>query len=273
MAGAQAPWAVWTTDHTQFVYDLAYPNIPYTVTLHDVYHSLVCYRLSDARNKFASVALNVVERVLTQPEDSEHACEEESKDEKLQRIRECVAFLLGDGKKAVPFHWGNWGDGVKKTGTFQGSLILHTFANAHLCYSKALGPQDPFLKNHEDPPIGALILSIQAVERALSFFKTGEKKIPNASAGHFSVDNWGDHTVIVDGKPKKVKRATQYVKTLQGWKKEKWEEYKKAAGEHCEESHRKRAGVIVIDEDEDEVAEDSDDDFIVQSDTDEPEVA
>ncbi|KAI0072468.1 hypothetical protein K474DRAFT_1711584 [Panus rudis PR-1116 ss-1] len=88
------------------------------------------------------------------------------------------------------------------------------------------------------------------------------QKIPSGSASYFSVDNWGDHNIIVDGKTKKVKRATQYIKTLKGWKKEKWDEYLKAAWEHYEEPNRKQRNVIVIDDDEEEDANATDDDFV-----------
>ncbi|KAI0070657.1 hypothetical protein K474DRAFT_1713148, partial [Panus rudis PR-1116 ss-1] len=125
-----------------------------------------------------------------------------------------------------------------------------------------------FLKELQvaNPPIGALILSIQAVERALSFYKTGEKVVPSGSPAFFSIDNWGDYKAVVNGRPKTVPRASKYMKTLKGWTKEKWDEYIATAWEYYyEEPSRKRGTVIVIDDNEDEEDE-GEDEFELMSD-------
>ncbi|KAJ6472186.1 hypothetical protein C8R47DRAFT_1146809 [Mycena vitilis] len=40
--------------------------------------------------------------------------------------------------------------------------------------------------------VGALLLSVQAVQRALELWKSGQYVNPHKSANPFSVDNWGD---------------------------------------------------------------------------------
>ncbi|KAI0072407.1 hypothetical protein K474DRAFT_1678666 [Panus rudis PR-1116 ss-1] len=268
LAGTNAPWGPFLTEHTQSIYDKTYPHLPYKVTNQDVFHCVLNYRVSDWQNKIAFHTVAGFKRMLADntaaeghEPDEEHPIPSDGEARK-EAIKETVAFLLGDGKKEVPYHWAVWGD--KKKGTFQGELILYTFANAHLAVFKALGMQDPFVRELADPPIGAIILSIQAVERALSFYKTGEKVIPSGSAAFFSIDNWGDYKTVVDGKPKNIPHASKYMKTLKGWKKEKWDEYIAAAWEHYEEPSRKRGTVIVIDDDEEE--EDGDEEFELVSD-------
>ncbi|KAI0070095.1 hypothetical protein K474DRAFT_1713629 [Panus rudis PR-1116 ss-1] len=174
LAGSNALWGPFLVAHTQAIYDKTYQQSPghptsYTVTNQDVYHSVVNYRVSDWRNKIAFYAMTGLEPMFEentagagQEPDDEHPIPFDEAARK-ECIKETVLFLLSDGKKEVPYHWGVWGE--KKKGTFQGELILHTFANAHLSVFKALGPQDTFLKELQvaNPPIGALILSIQAV--------------------------------------------------------------------------------------------------------------
>ncbi|KAJ6595307.1 hypothetical protein B0H10DRAFT_774009 [Mycena sp. CBHHK59/15] len=93
-------------------------------------------------------------------------------------------------------------------------------------------------------PVGALVLSSQAVHRALLFWQTGEYQYVQKSASYFSVDNWGDTTVPADAHGKKgklLKRATKYLKSVEKWDGARWIEVKAAAEEWVEIPSRKRA--------------------------------
>ncbi|KAG6839160.1 hypothetical protein C0991_005351, partial [Blastosporella zonata] len=92
-------------------------------------------------------------------------------------------------------------------------FIVHTFAIAHLDF---IWPPDPENDN-EDMPIGALILSLQAVEHALKQYKKdGTRKPDTSRSGDFSFDNYGDTHICQQNKKGKVinkfePRASQYI--------------------------------------------------------------
>ncbi|EKM48883.1 uncharacterized protein PHACADRAFT_266021 [Phanerochaete carnosa HHB-10118-sp] len=78
-----------------------------------------------------------------------------------------------------------------------------------------------------EPPIGALILATQAVERAFLAWRTGVKVLPDRrnQAEWFSADNWADYEVFTDGdraKKRKIPRSSIYVKTMQRLKPRDW---------------------------------------------------
>ncbi|KAJ7501313.1 hypothetical protein B0H11DRAFT_2373422 [Mycena galericulata] len=113
------------------------------------------------------------------------------------------------------FHWKTWGDGKDKQGFFQSHLIVYTFAYHLSCLATIPGSYERLTAR----PIGALLLSAQAVERMLQFWRTGEYK----------------------GKRIRVRRATKFMATIEKWDEDRWTELIAAAEEWMELPSRKRS--------------------------------
>ncbi|KAJ3519350.1 hypothetical protein NMY22_g13247 [Coprinellus aureogranulatus] len=87
-------------------------------------------------------------------------------------------------------------------------------------------------------PYGALILAVQAVQRALEFSLSGTLVIPNSKPGYFSYENWGDrpfHAADASGETvrKVTRRASVLLPTLKNLKDNKWEKIIKEARVFC----------------------------------------
>ncbi|RDB14733.1 hypothetical protein Hypma_016566 [Hypsizygus marmoreus] len=144
---------------------------------------------------------------------------------------ELVSMLLGDASditsKIRPFLWESVYDDpdTDKSGLFQGRLVARVLSE-HLKEIQPI-PDDYRI---QEPPVGALILSIQAVHRALLYSVTGSYNPPAGKPGEFSKANWGDFTAeTVNGKMKPVKRATVFLKRVNGLKEAQWMDIKRAA--------------------------------------------
>ncbi|KAJ7461418.1 hypothetical protein FB451DRAFT_1497055 [Mycena latifolia] len=164
----------------------------------------------------------------------------------------------------MAFHWKTWGNGKDKSGFLQSHLIVYTFAYHMSCLAAVPGGY----KRLDAPPIGALLLSVQAVQRALQFWQTGVYVNPQKTANHFSIDNWGD-SVITSGqkKDKLVRRATKFMASVQKWDEDRWVELKAAASEWVELPGRKRGGSSRSgSEAEDNAVLEEDDEIIILSD-------
>ncbi|KAG6858980.1 hypothetical protein C0991_001548, partial [Blastosporella zonata] len=94
-------------------------------------------------------------------------------------------LTIPEGEETAPFIWREWVNGKKK-GIFQAELILNVFALAHLYLFD--DPFDCVAGDHK--PTGALLLSMQVVERGLSFWRNGEFIEDKTSRGYFSFDNY-----------------------------------------------------------------------------------
>ncbi|KAJ7449363.1 hypothetical protein B0H11DRAFT_2332351 [Mycena galericulata] len=155
------------------------------------------------------------------------------------------------------FHWKTWGDGKDKQGFFQSHLIVYTFAYHLSCLVTIPGSYERLTAR----PIGALLLSAQAVERTLQFWRTGEYVNPGSSSSYFSGDVWGDTTVIgKKGKRLRVRRATKFMATIEKWDEDRWTEVIAAAEEWMELPSCKRSATTSrsASEAEDEVMSDDD---------------
>ncbi|KAJ6522565.1 hypothetical protein B0H19DRAFT_1277263 [Mycena capillaripes] len=140
----------------------------------------------------------------------------------------------------MAFHWKTWGKGLDKKGFLQSHLIVYTFAS-HL---SSLATIPGGYKRLEGFPIGALLLSVQAVHRALEMWKTGEFIIPKKPLNYFGIDNWGDTVVPSPSNKKKgklVRRATKFLATVEKWDEARWNELKAAADKWIELPARHRA--------------------------------
>ncbi|KAJ7621663.1 hypothetical protein B0H17DRAFT_1151823 [Mycena rosella] len=160
------------------------------------------------------------------PDDEEdEEDEDEDEDEEFDlRTPEGVAAFAEWALQVVdhtsPFHWKKWGKGVRKVGLFEGDLILYTFA-AHLAAVATIPSKYP-CADPPNPPVGAIILCIQAVERALRAWRTGELMLSSKPIDYFSKDHWADTTKQRNGKDVKDRRATKYVSTLRDFDDDQW---------------------------------------------------
>ncbi|KAJ2912315.1 hypothetical protein MD484_g8096, partial [Candolleomyces efflorescens] len=119
-------------------------------------------------------------------------------------------------------------------GLFLGRMVLKVFAE-HISFV-CDAPAERKAKFTPSPkPRGALMMAVQAVNRALEYSLSGQVKIPlgNDKTGHFSEDNWGDFEklTIVDGEEfrKPVRRATVFAKTIDTMDDQRWAKIIKAA--------------------------------------------
>ncbi|KAJ7820477.1 hypothetical protein B0H13DRAFT_2451626 [Mycena leptocephala] len=87
----------------------------------------------------------------------------------------------------MAFHWKTWGNG----GFLQSYLIVYTYAYHLSCLETIPGGYTRL----EAPAIGALLMSAQATQRALQFWRTGEYVNAQKTADSFSTDNWADHII------------------------------------------------------------------------------
>ncbi|KAG6846621.1 hypothetical protein H0H93_012797, partial [Arthromyces matolae] len=91
----------------------------------------------------------------------------------------------------------------------------------------------------EDLPVGALILSLQAVEHALNEYRTGSQVINKTSKGHFSSDNYGDKVVQEadqNGRPKLVNKpwASRYIATIKKFDAAQWKSILESSQEYLD---------------------------------------
>ncbi|KAJ7863539.1 hypothetical protein B0H13DRAFT_1899594, partial [Mycena leptocephala] len=184
-------------------------------------------------------------------------------------IKEFIAWTLQKHPGGtMAFHWRQWGDGIEKKiqGFFLSYLIVYTYAY-HLAIIKSIPAR---YARSELPPSGALLLSIQAVERELGFWKTGTYVVPKLSSSQFSFDNWGDIKVRDNSQRSQInltRRATKFLATLKAWTPENWEEVEVEAEEWLEVKKRFASSSCGTSEAEDtDVFEEDEPEFIIVSD-------
>ncbi|KAJ7936187.1 hypothetical protein B0H13DRAFT_2453007 [Mycena leptocephala] len=135
-----------------------------------------------------------------------------------------VKFFTTEVNHTCPFHWKRWGGGVEKEGLFENEIILYTFAY-HIMTIVHL-PSNIFPDSDYKHPIGALILCIQAVDRALRTWSTGEYIAPTGkSSSNFSKDHYADTTKMVSGQYKKHKRSGKFVPTIENFDDAQWQSF------------------------------------------------
>ncbi|KAJ6613719.1 hypothetical protein B0H10DRAFT_2221962 [Mycena sp. CBHHK59/15] len=275
LAGTLAPWMGLTVKQIQHLVDRVFGEGVHEVTAESAWVGLIGYRLTDWRSGLATRGLKAVETLVESydPDPDDEDANDENEPEvsppytattesapytatvgavpastvlkfALDTPERIAAFvdwaLQPHDSGTMAFHWKTWGEGVDKKGFLQSHLIIYTFAY-HLA-SLATIPGgyvrlDAF-------PIGALLLSVQAVQHGLQFWKTGEYVNPNKPADHFSIDNWSDTVVASTTNQKKgkmVRRATKFLSTVQKWDAARWNEIKVAAQEWVELPARRRA--------------------------------
>ncbi|KAJ7822703.1 hypothetical protein B0H13DRAFT_2447204 [Mycena leptocephala] len=243
MGQHEDPWEVFTDEQLEVVMDKIYGEHDYNVK-DPVWHGLVAYRLTDWRNAIAHRGLDAVTSFLnTKREDQieKEAEETQAADEEIhddpedpafnrdgsfnyttrEGIAAFVEYCLQEENHTAPYHWREWNNGVQKEGLFENDVILWTLAH-HVMIMVNL-PLNVYADSDYEHPIGALILCIQAVERALRAWSTGEFVMSSKSADHFSKDHYADTIKMVKGLQKKHKRSGKYVPTIRNFNDKQWE--------------------------------------------------
>ncbi|KAK6981198.1 hypothetical protein R3P38DRAFT_2745993 [Favolaschia claudopus] len=160
----------------------------------------------------------------------------------------------------MPIHWHQWGNGVDKKGFMESHMILCTFAY-HLSRLETISRAYERL---EARPIGALLMSAQAVQHELGFWKTGEYVKPGKRPNYFSEDNYG---VTIEqlggGRKKRIRRATKFLSAGSQWDTDKWDALIAAAQPYVEKPKRARTASCTSSEAGDAIEIISDDEEIV----------
>ncbi|KAF7293854.1 hypothetical protein HMN09_01181400 [Mycena chlorophos] len=171
----------------------------------------------------------------------------------------------GQGKEtgSMAFQWRVWGNGEKKQGFMLSYPILRTFST-HLAEVLSIPKQFDI---SEEPPIGALVMAAQAVHRELGFWTTGDYVAPSRDRKYtFSADNWADKTTMENGARKTIKRSSKYVKALEKWDKDKWDELTRRTARILKRLRRRNKKAAPAAVSEPQTPEGSDDDIEITSD-------
>ncbi|KAL1754297.1 hypothetical protein FB107DRAFT_263478 [Schizophyllum commune] len=254
--GTRLPWASVLIEDVQEALDIYAPGEK--AVRGGPFVDLVTYRLNDSRTNMAKHAISVVQELFSDAPFFDDA-------NLIKKYVEHALKVVGEGSKATsPMWWQHWGDDGKHKGFLQSDLILATFS-IHLAETVYALPADNPVPPCADPPIGALILAGQAVGHALKTFKTGTYKAPTS---HFSASNYADYHTCEDGVFKLKRRATRYVRRLQGWSDETWADVRRRAQAFLDPSITERPAESVATP---ESNVEDDDDFDVESDDELPE--
>ncbi|KAI0629623.1 hypothetical protein C8Q77DRAFT_1065663, partial [Trametes polyzona] len=243
------PWYALSLDERQALFDRVFPDIPHEMS----------NRVTDWQSKFGVAAVTAIDAkfsndlfLLTQEARATY-CQD----------------ALGTHEHGVeamkaPFMWKRWTDSGKKQGKFRGELILKTFAFAHYPVVQSL-PADlhPLVGEGVDArPCGALILSVLAVERALRMWRTGVKTIQPGALGHFSADNWGDKTIIVNGVAKRQEKVKRLMDRARKMEASAWDVFlREARSLYLAHKSARENHAIVIESHSDLSSASSDSDF------------
>ncbi|KAF8815300.1 hypothetical protein BYT27DRAFT_7238493 [Phlegmacium glaucopus] len=149
------------------------------------------------------------------------ASEDEYDRQEISAVKDRAKFVIdmlgNDNDTNRPFLWQTtdsveWEGGSQMKGLFMGQLVLKTLA-VYLALVTSIHP-DLSGYTPSSRPWGALMLSIQAVHRALQYSVSGKFKPPGGKAGSFSQENWGDYEILDEkrGKMKLKRRSTIYQK-------------------------------------------------------------
>ncbi|KAH9932966.1 uncharacterized protein B0H18DRAFT_952118 [Fomitopsis serialis] len=162
-------------DYVTHVWKRVYSDLPISVEeIHGPILAVINQRLAEWRGKFATTAIDALTRFF----DSDEQYSSPGSRAKF------VKWALGPKKL---FIWQT--TTPKRRGAFQSRLVIETFAS-HI--SDISGTKDSFYKACE--PQGALALTCVAIERALGFYKTGTRHVPERGESQFKADMWNDTT-------------------------------------------------------------------------------
>ncbi|KAF5343606.1 hypothetical protein D9758_015431 [Tetrapyrgos nigripes] len=171
---------------------------------HALLEALANDKITSWRNKFGTTAITVLEEIFRREgvvtaETRQAYVEQQLEGDQKTKNFYFLHTAVVDGK-------------TERAGPFQSEIIARTFAE-HLKATKSISYEDRI----PDKPVGALVLSILAVQRALTLYSTGEKVMQGAQS-HFSQKVRGDKVVNIEGQSKKYK-TTSSVHDLFGFNK------------------------------------------------------
>ncbi|EMD35091.1 hypothetical protein CERSUDRAFT_75388 [Gelatoporia subvermispora B] len=210
LVGAQPPWTYLSKGDVQGLRECGFTRGNYPVLNIDS----TCAYLTKAtirwQTHLGEVALGAVKTMIHAAKLCDH-----------EEIATFIQNLLGDPDNDAPFHWKIWNasDPSSRSGYFRHELVLRTFV-VHIESTENIPDQHKV----QDRPIGALILSLLAVERALSFWRTGELIIPPDPLDGFTVNNWGDAVRPIQGVPTLIPRASRFVDAAKQLERTDWED-------------------------------------------------
>ncbi|KAF5334738.1 hypothetical protein D9758_016892 [Tetrapyrgos nigripes] len=126
-------------------------------------------------------------------------------------FREFLAEVSDDGKEVKI---------IKKQGMFEHPLILKVLSTYLSCVDTIPGG----IQRLQGKPFGALEIAVQAVERALTFYHTGQSTLDlTQSEHHFSYVNWGSQPVKnAAGEETGKLRHEEFHNTIRKLSDEKW---------------------------------------------------
>ncbi|KAF8953136.1 hypothetical protein BDZ97DRAFT_1929984 [Flammula alnicola] len=193
-----------------------------------ILQKLVEDRLHVWRNKFASAALTYLQNHVFR------LLESNSTDSRA----ELCTWLLSGEEHTRPFYFCIYEEPdeedlaageevkVKALGLFQ-SAIVSAVLGTHIAGISAI----PAAQRSKRRPVGALVLTIQAIKRALAMWTTGEKLEQQRPYNDFSKTNWGDTTVVREGKVVPILTTTNLVDIVQKLKDKQWDKILDAASQ------------------------------------------
>ncbi|KAH9037117.1 hypothetical protein EDB85DRAFT_1888573 [Lactarius pseudohatsudake] len=193
-------------------------------------------RLSHWRKKFGERGLEALEEITFNdlPEnDTTH------------RQWWCQWALSGDDNSCRPFYYSTYEEpdleveGSKLTvkGIFQSPLIA-AILGTHMACVYPIRDEDRL----DRKPVGALVHSIQAAKRAISWWETGELVKPKRPLNEYSKANWGDHVEIREGHTVHISSTSDLVAIVSKLKDKQWDKILKAA--LLSAKHKKKSAVV-----------------------------
>ncbi|KAF8953423.1 hypothetical protein BDZ97DRAFT_2065642 [Flammula alnicola] len=180
------------------------------------------------RNKFASAALTYLQNHVFR------LLESNSTDSRA----ELCTWLLSGEEHTRPFYFRIYEEPdeedlaageevkVKASGLFQ-SAIVSAVLGTHIAGISAI----PSAQRSKRRPVGALVLTIQAIKRALAMWTTGEKLEQQRPYNDFSKTNWGNTTVVREGKVVPILTTTNLVDIVEKLKDKQWDKILDAASQ------------------------------------------
>ncbi|KAG6824705.1 hypothetical protein H0H92_006092, partial [Tricholoma furcatifolium] len=224
VVGTLSPWATIDSKSLQKIMNEVFGEGVYEVRTGDAWNGLLSYRIQSWRNLFATKASLAVARYFDDPSHGLTTAEA-----RLEAVKWWLDFQGEEGKETAPYQFKKCvedeDEGVRRARGFcQAPFVIETFALAHLDYIKPeFWPQANDLPQKR--PIGAMILSLQAVEHALREYEDNGNRNEGV-AGQFSFDNYGDCRVFTDVKGRSVKkfvpRASRYIAPIKNLKVGHW---------------------------------------------------
>ncbi|KAM6491427.1 hypothetical protein JOM56_013201 [Amanita muscaria] len=243
LLGALEPWAILTHGHVQNVLDQVFGEGKYSAVNDKVFYGLA--------------AVEAVQKMIN--DNAEILATAAARKEFIAGYLSKVPVGDDGEHDTHAYQWAEWsGNGAEKKGFGENSLVLYTFATAHLAQIQGVSEDI-----EKEKPIGALLMSMQAVGRALEIWIDGEKSLRKPPA--FSYDNYGDTFAKIHGYPKKlrkIRRATFFVATLKNIKEEVWERIINLALENLDTKKENATQNSVLNSGADEI-EDPDSNFVM----------